>query len=180
MRIVPSPGWLALIVLAPLLAGCSSDEIQTTLVPKASPLPFTYELPKGWAEKGQRTQQQGAISVEILEAFSLEGGGPKDEMTITALKGGIKKLPLVNRWREQVGLSGLKEAPQAGEATVAGIKGDYYDFNGPRKRALVVVVNMDEREWYFKLMADKDVASRNKEAFEQFLKSVKQKGADDE
>jgi hypothetical protein len=180
MRIPLSPRWLVLVVPALLLAGCDRDEIRTELVPKQSPLPFTFEVPPGWKELGGRVEQKGIIRVDILAAFSLVGGAKDDEMNITALKGGGGAEALVKRWADQVERKAGEELPKAEPITVGGSKGNYYDIPGPRKRILVAVVPGDELTWFYKLIADKDVAGKNEAAFKKFLGSVKQKGADNE
>jgi len=135
----------------------------------AGPMPVEYKTPDGWKETGGR----GGF-VPILMAFSMAGGREKDEVTITQLGGGGGDvLGNVNRWRGQVGLGGLDKAPPPGAVAVGGVDGTRYDFVGPDRAMYLVLVPGGGRTWYFKLMADKAVAARHKDAFDAFLKSVK-------
>jgi hypothetical protein len=125
---------------------------------------LAYEAPAGWEKEGPKPMREVSFVV-----------GGKGEVIVTRLPEGVGDLTSnVNRWRGQVGLGPLDEAGKVGqETTVGGAKGTMYDFTGTDRRQIVVVVNRQGSDWYFKVIGPKDVVEKERGAFEKFLGSVK-------
>ena len=94
----------------------------------------------------------------------------------------------VNRWRQQVGLGPVdKVDPKTtGEAVkIGGIEGRLYDFAavegaggaadgaGPPMRQMVATCNKAGMDWFFKIIGPAQVVESNRQAFLQFLGSVR-------
>ena len=135
---------------------------------------LTCDTPQGWTP--------GSTGGMRKLAFAVQDGERKVEITaidLAASAGGL--LPNVNRWRGQIQLSEItqEELDKAVKPIpVAGAEGQYVELVGPedadpRQAILGVVAMLGERAWFFKLSGDADLALREKERFEEFVKSVR-------
>jgi hypothetical protein len=131
-------------------------------------LPIEYTVPKEWEETGPRESP----FVRIFSAFTVSAGPPKVEATITRMVDKGSLLDNVNRWRAQVDLDPIKEVVEPSSIDLNGVKGQYFDFEN-KKRMLMVRVVRGEESWFFKLVGDKEIVTKNKEIFERFVKSVR-------
>jgi len=134
----------------------------------------SYTLPAGWqADPRPRTMRAATIVVR-------EGG----DLAVTRLGANFgDKLANVNRWRAQAGLGPVTDPAEAGgqEVDLAQGPATVYDFAGPetagagRKRLLVGVVQFPKAQsvWFFRLLGPYDVVTKNKPAFEAFVRSLK-------
>jgi hypothetical protein len=130
-----------------------------------------YTKPDGWKEPERKKSGR-------LAEFVVADDRGMAEVTVTSFPGDVGGVAAnVNRWRDQVGLPGVSEAEARRAATpltVGGLEGGFVDLTGPdgRQRLLVVLVPRGERTWFFKMLGPAELVSRQKSAFEAFVKSV--------
>lgn len=128
-----------------------------------------YEAPAGWREG-----EQSRFTVAAFEA-STEAGPVS--IRVTPLPGAAgTDLDNVNRWRRQAGAEPLNE--QELEETLEKIEVDgqpwkYVDVSGSRGRIVVAFQRMGDWSWFFKLQGPEEAVERQKDAFEQFLRTVR-------
>jgi hypothetical protein len=138
-----------------------------------------YETPQGWTPG----EAQGAAKA----AFQVADKDRKAEVTVMQLPGRVEPLlPNVNRWRKQVKLGEITKAElekilQPIQAD--GVEAQYLELVGPedakpREAMLVVLAAHDGNSWLFRLQGDAELALREKERFQGFVKSVKLSKAD--
>lgn len=132
-----------------------------------------YTAPDEW------TSEQ--VSGMRKAAFRIVDGKKAAEVTVIDLSvaaGGL--LPNINRWRGQIELADVTQQQldsQLQTIQVDGQEGQYVELMGPQdvERPLailgVVVLNSD-RSWFFKMIGDTELVTREKDRFEQFVKSV--------
>lgn len=136
----------------------------------------TYEQPASWSE-GQKEVSRGGISIRRDAAFEVRDGDRRVEITLTKLPGGAgATLPNVNRWRGQVGLDSVtEEALRADlkQLSFAGSPADYVQFSGTEQTVLGVVAERDGMTWFVKLQGDRELAERERPAFEKFVESIR-------
>lgn len=137
-----------------------------------------FTTPQGWKETGPRKEGAGAIQVNILNAYAIEGGEKNEELTITSLPTGGHILAHINRWRGQVGLDDIKEEPAPIPVRVDEYPGKVYDLAGPQKRMLIAVVPRGEETWYYKLMGRSTLIQQHEARFFEFLRSAKPDAAE--
>jgi len=187
-----APVALALVIL--LSASGCGEKITVYQVPKERepmaqsatrpddrqmpPLP-TLEwdsLPEGWREESGGAMRAATFSIADAS------GNPAAEMAVLPFPGaaGLQDLQLVNMWREQVGLkpateAELKQLTQPIEA--AGHPGKLFDISGgpdaQGNRIMVAVVPEGRFMWFFKLTGRSAVIDAQKDAFVDFLKTVR-------
>ncbi|MFV2066460.1 MAG: hypothetical protein ACC645_05730 [Pirellulales bacterium] len=144
----------------------------TGSAPVASPL--AYDVPDGWTA--------GKVGGMRKAAFTIKDGEQTAEITAIDLAAGAGGLlPNVNRWRKQVQLDEITQEvldQTLRPIEVMGTEGHYVELVGPeggerRLAILGVVAQLQDRAWFFKLSGDADLALREKERFENFVKSAK-------
>lgn len=136
----------------------------------------SWQVPAGWNEipGGQF----------LIAKFSIPGeGGAQAAVNVSMSSGdGGGLLANVNRWRQQLGLSAFSEADLAKSSAsieVTGGKATLVDMSGTDartgqpSRVIGAVVPQTGQTWFYKLMGDSKVVETQKDAFNQFLKSVK-------
>jgi hypothetical protein len=200
---LPHPiGRTALILLAAvcgcagLCAGCQkSDEITHYTTPKVRP--FTPALPESPAPLGGMRQDTestalrydtpegwgpGTVNQMRKAAFEVTDGAQHVEITVIDLSEGAGTLlSNVNRWRKQVELDEITQEQLQQQKTVvqAGtLSGTYVTMDGPStaerpESILGVVIVHAGRNWFFKLKGDSELAARERERFETFVRSVR-------
>lgn len=135
--------------------------------PPSDSSPISYDKPEGWQD-GEKSQLR-------LAAFDIADG---DKQALVA----VFRLPLsgtlanVNRWRGQIGLEAVTQEQLDAELkaiTVDGIEGQYAKLVGEKQTILAVIVNREDQAWFFKLQGDVELAKREQQQFESFVKSVK-------
>ncbi len=132
-----------------------------------------WKVPEGW--------QSAAGNQFSLAAFAVSEGPSLIQTTVSRAGGDL--LENLNRWRGQLGLAAW--SPQEMKKTaktlsINGHDGTLVDFVGKDARTgkpsciLGLIVQRDgEMAWFFKLTGDAELAQREKENFEAFVKSVK-------
>ena len=135
---------------------------------------FTWTLPAGWQEIP--AGQMSAAS------FSMKGEGGEAGVTVTPLPNlrGQEDM-VVNMWRQQVGqepLSAQQVKEALTETEIAGEKGQLFEIAGTRDgKPLKIVTAMLHGQggasWFFKLSGDSAVVDAQRQAFLDFVKSVK-------
>jgi hypothetical protein len=145
----------------------------------AAPVELKYDVPQGWAKAPNDSFSQAAF--EVVE------GDQKVRITVSPLAAAAGALlPNVNRWRGQVGLPPTAEEQLKQESRpieVGQSTGTYVELVGPesaaqRQTILGAIVPAGRQSWFFKLVGDSQLAAREKERFEAFLKSVQFSGAE--
>lgn len=130
--------------------------------------PFDYEKPEAWVA-GPPTQF-AAVSLRISQEDQ------KASVTVTAAGG--TRLLNVNRWRGQVGLKPLSEEElnaTAKKVEVGKLTGDLHEIVEGDKAILGVIFEDQGQTWYVKMMGDTSLVQRERERFEQFLKTLQWK-----
>jgi hypothetical protein len=134
-----------------------------------------WSIPANWTESSP-----GAM---VLKSFSITGdAGQKAVVSISVLAGeGGGLLANVNRWRKQLNLAEIAEdgLPKASESLdVLGGKGTLVDFTGTDAggqpaRMVAVSVPHGGQTWFYKLTGAGAVVGREKDAFTQFVQTVR-------
>lgn len=154
-----------------------SPSVATAAVGGNSPL--EYDAPKGWTP-----DEAGGMRRAV---FHVTEGDRKVEITVIELPGSVEGLlPNVNRWRRQVQLGEIEQAELDKTVTriqVVGVEGHYVELLGPadaqrRLAALRVVATRDGRTWLFSMTGDAELALREKERFQGFVRSARFSTAD--
>ena len=136
-----------------------------------------YTLPADWQEGGELVK----AGIRRAAVFQVRAGGNTAEVSVTVAGGGLKAN--IDRWRGQVGLPPFTEEQFKKEAVPLMI-GDspavMVDLSGDGKPdhqgILGAVAQRPGETWFFKMTGPADLVSRQKAAFEAFLKSVRFEG----
>ena len=129
-----------------------------------------WQVPSGWKAAGPKPMR--------LASFDIPDAAGNGDVSISKLSGnGGGLLANVNRWRGQVGLSPLEAGALAANsktvATAGGDSGTWVELVGTEKTILGAIVARGEVSWFFKLTAPAAVAAQNRDAFEQFVRSIR-------
>ena len=129
-----------------------------------------WQVPSGWKAAGPKPMR--------LASFDIPDAAGNGDVSISKLSGnGGGLLANVNRWRGQVGLASLEAGALAANsktvATAGGDSGTWVELVGTEKTILGAIVARGEVSWFFKLTAPAAVAAKNRDAFEQFVRSIR-------
>jgi hypothetical protein len=134
-----------------------------------------YKRPAGWQEVAPGEMRAASFRVAGKD-------GKQADVSVIPLPGlAGSDLDNVNRWRGQVGLSGVSEAELAKLAQpveVAGQPAGLYEQaganagSGEKTRILAAITRRDGVSWFFKMTGDDALVAEQKPAFIDFLKSV--------
>ena len=129
-----------------------------------------WQVPSGWKAAGPKPMR--------LASFDIPDAAGNGDVSISKLSGnGGGLLANVNRWRGQVGLASLEAGALAANsktvATAGGDSGTWVELVGTEKTILGAIVARGEVSWFFKLTAPAAVAAQNRDAFEQFVRSIR-------
>ena len=129
-----------------------------------------WQVPSGWKAAGPKPMR--------LASFDIPDAAGNGDISISKLAGdGGGLLANVNRWRGQVGLAPLEasalSANSKAVATAGGDNGTWVELVGSEKTILGAIVVRGDVSWFFKMTAPAAVAARNREAFEQFVRSIR-------
>lgn len=200
-RALSWPLWtVVLVCCGGSLAGCGRDTIVSYKIPKenaaeealpgpalpeASQPPLDprdkvpeaggglhWKLPTGWKE-------QPASGMRYA-SFTAPGTGGTADVSVVVLPGPAGgDLANVNRWRGQIGLEpvdekGLAAASQrlrtmAGTLLVVDYKGKA---DAQKKRLIAAILSTGDKTWFFKMLAEEEVAAAAKPSFLEFLQSL--------
>lgn len=131
---------------------------------------LTYEVPEGWTEGRAGGMRQAA--------FEVSDGDRKVEITVITAGGDL--LAHVNRWRDQIQLDPVTQEQLDREVQQIEIDestGSYVQLIGPesatpQESILAVVVCRGRTTRLVKLKGDSDLAARERERFEAFVRSL--------
>lgn len=129
-----------------------------------------WQVPTGWKAAGPKPMR--------LASFDIPDAAGNGDVSISKLNGdGGGLLANVNRWRGQVGLPALEASALAANSksvpTAGGEPATWVELAGADKTILGAIVARGDVSWFFKLTAPSAVATRHREAFEQFVRSVR-------
>jgi hypothetical protein len=127
-----------------------------------------WTVPPGW--------EAGPASSVRRASFVVNGPtGQSVDIAVTVFPGDVGGMPAnINRWRSQIGL-----APATDVATtsldIAGVTATLVDFanDATGKRMIVATIPHAGNSWFFKMTGDAPLVEAQKEAFLEFVKSVK-------
>jgi hypothetical protein len=138
--------------------------------------PITYESPDSWKE--------GRTSSFRVAAFEISGDGEKRaEVTVIPLgreAGDLKSN--ADRWAGEIKLPAFKSIDEVREQlrtiSVDGIESEMLHLKPPSDSALSeatigVITRRGDKVWFFKLRGDATLVEKERERFEEFVKSVK-------
>lgn len=135
-----------------------------------------WQVPSGWKEV--------AAGQFLVAKYELAGqGGAQAEVNVSSAAGeGGGLVANVNRWRRQLGLSGLSDTEVeqlAKPVEVADGKAMFVDMSGTdaktgqAARLVAAVVPESGQTWFYKLMGDEMLVEAQKDAFTKFVQTVK-------
>ncbi len=182
-------GFVTLFVWAS--AGCERCEIRYYEIPKEkpeepvlnwppkAPAPAAaprWSVPAGW--------RPGKCSPMRQASFTVEGeGGQRADISVIAIPGDAGGMAgNINRWRAQLGLGALPGDLARQTATrleADGLVFSLVDFEGAArgkehpKRIIAAAARHQENSWFFKMTGDAPLVGTQREAFLQFLRSVR-------
>jgi hypothetical protein len=141
-----------------------------TAVPTATGSGLTWTAPTTWAVKPNGSMRKGS--------FAVKGAGGDADLAITAFPGATGGLEAnLNRWRGQVGLP--PQAPAEVTAAVEkfsshGLEFLVVDYANGGNRLVGAIVPYGGNSWFFKLMGPDATVAGQKDAFREFLHTVKE------
>lgn len=133
---------------------------------------FQFDVPAGW--------QPGKGGPFRLAAFEIQSNGKKAEVTLSALgtqAGSV--LENVNRWRSlNLGLGAIDDAqlaPLLSNVSIGDRSGQWVDLtrDDGEQGMFAVILPMDDRTIFAKILGDKALVVEQRGAFEQFVKSLR-------
>ena len=153
-----------------------TDQPKSTEVAQAdqSQLPFTFDVPKDWAAS---KPPQFALA-----AFTAKKDSQEVQITISPLGRGVAGiLEHVNRWREQIKLPKISEDElnsvvkpyqvDGKPAQMVQVVGP--EAASPRLAITVVMFDLGDATWFFRMRGDSALVSDQQANFEKFVGSVK-------
>ena len=132
-----------------------------------------WSVPSNWVEKAP-----GAM---LFKSFSIaDSSGASAAVTVSFFPGEVGgPLANVDRWRGQMGLSPVAEghlAEVTGSLETAGGKATLVDFEGTDAKAgqrlVAVIVPHGENTWFYKLLGDAALVTKEKDSFVNFVETV--------
>jgi hypothetical protein len=155
---------------APAPAGDMAT-MANTAVPTAGGSDLKWTAPSSWTAKAGSSMRKGS--------FAVKRDGAEADFAITAFPGDTGGLHAnLNRWRGQVGLPNA--APAELDASIQHLDGqggmhfDVVDLVGPSgTRMLGAIASYNGNSWFFKLMGPDALVAGEKQAFIDFLHTVK-------
>ena len=133
-----------------------------------------YVAPKGWEE------DKAPRMMRVMTFFVKEGGKQAEVSVLKLGAGNIGPLVAnVNRWRAQVGAPPIAEIneKEIPKVTISGKEAYLFEFVGPNdkeptKRMFITLGERGPDVYFFKIIGDAGLVAAQKDAFNQFLKSV--------
>ncbi len=165
---IPSGGGDATPAPAP---GGDMATMANTAVPTAGGSDLKWTAPAAWTAKAGSSMRKGS--------YAVKRDGAEADFAITAFPGDTGGLHAnLNRWRGQVGLPNA--APAELDASIQHLDGlggmhfDVVDLGGPSgTRMLGAIASYNGNSWFFKLMGPDALVAGEKQAFIEFLHTVK-------
>jgi hypothetical protein len=157
---------------APPAADGTGPDPASVMAPAPAPGQPKWDVPAAWHEAKPGPMQTARFSAD-------DASGKKAEITVVTLPGdGGGTLANVNRWRSQLALGPVTETDlgklrvELGLLGVQSVAVDLVATNTAR-RMIAAAVAVGNQTWFYKLMGDEAVVAREKEAFLQFVRTVK-------
>jgi hypothetical protein len=156
-------------------APAPADSSATPTLPDSAPqASLTWIAPADWQAKPLGAMRLGSYAVS-----SDAGNADISIIAFPGEAGGL--LPNINRWRGQLGLAPLAEADLASAATTldgaGGLHFTVVDLSGQASgapaRMLGAILSFGGQTYFFKLTGPEALVAREKNAFLDFLKTVK-------
>lgn len=161
---------------APFAGGGGAPASRAGSAATAADSKLTFQAPASWTQ-GELEISRSGIVVRRDAAFEVQDGPRRVEIAVTKLPAAAgATLPNVNRWRGQIGmpeLSAEQFAKEKKELDVAGVPGDYVHFSGSQQAILGVIVERSGLAWFIKLQGDRELAQREQQNFEDFVRSIR-------
>ncbi len=147
----------------PSVGGASASSASSDGLP-------AWQVPAGWKAAGPKPMR--------LASFDIPDAAGNGDVSISQLNGdGGGLLANINRWRGQVGLPALEASALASNskalATASGDSATWVELAGSDKTIFGAIVARGDVSWFFKLTVPSAAAGRQREDFEQFVRSVK-------
>ncbi len=161
-------------------AATAAPEAPAVSTPAAvAPLPpsagraVTWTAPAGWTSKPLGQMRKGS--------FSLGATGSEADLSIISFPGAAGGVAdNLNRWRDQLKLAPLSADELASSSHTianAGLRFTVVDYSGTTTsgptRLVGAVLPFEKETYFFKLMGPEPVVAQHKDAFLEFLKTVK-------
>ena len=129
-----------------------------------------WQVPAGWKAAGPKPMR--------LASFDIPDAAGNGDVSISKLNGdGGGLLANINRWRGQVGLPALEASALASNsktvATAGGDSATWVELAGGEKTIFGAIVARGDVSWFFKLTVPSAAAGRQRESFNQFVRSVR-------
>jgi hypothetical protein len=169
------PAFVEFLRTLTFLPGTPEPAAPSVAVGSGGPTKPAWTVPTGWQEVPPTTM--------LLAKFIASGeSGTKAEITVSVFPGSTGGLLAnVNRWRGQIGLSPVNEKEleklatplehPEGRAMLVDMTGSD-SRTGGKVRLIGAVMPHHDETWFYKLMGDENVATREKDAFVKFVQSV--------
>ncbi|MEP6673041.1 MAG: hypothetical protein ABJF10_28025 [Chthoniobacter sp.] len=157
----------------PLQLSDAQAKSATKTAPKASRPKLDYQLPPGWQDAGP-----SEFSLVNFRIPTPKGDAMVNITPLAGMKG--KDTVIVNMWRQQVDQPPLEEPAAAASLTpvdIGGEQGKLFEVTGARDgqtlQIITAFVHRDDGSWFYKLQGSAEAVASQKEAFLNFLKTVK-------
>jgi hypothetical protein len=162
---------------APAALPAGHPAISDMNVPAASSEPVSHVGQPNWQVPSDWKEVSGGQF--LIAKFLLTGdGGATAAVNVSSSAGDGGGLAAnVNRWRGQLGLPPSNEISST-PVDVSGGQGQLVDFSGTNAqtgqpaRLVAVVVSQSGQTWFYKLMGDSKAVAKQRDAFNQFVRSV--------
>ena len=150
------------------VASTSGTDMANTAVPTASGNGLTWTAPASWTPKALGSMRKGS--------FSVKADGGEADLSITAFPGATGGLEAnLNRRRGQLGLAPAPDVLSAVEnISVNDLPFTVVDYANHGSRLLGAIVPFGGNSWFFKLTGPDALVARQKTAFLEFLRTVKE------
>ncbi len=148
----------------------TGTDMASTAVPTVAGSGLTWTAPASWTVKPNGSMRRGS--------FAIKGAGAEADLSITAFPGATGGLEAnLNRWRGQVGLP--PQSPAEVTAAVEkfsanGLEFTLVDYAGGENHLIGAIVPYGGNSWFFKLMGPDALVAPQKDAFRDFLHTVKE------
>jgi hypothetical protein len=154
-------------------APAAGASMADTSVPTAGGDQLVWQAPASWTQKAASAMRKGS--------YTVHGDGGDSDLSITAFPGDVGgELANVNRWRGQVGLTPLGPAELDGSVSRIDSNGLTFTVvelsakgDPGAKSILGAMVPFQGSTWFFKLTGSGTLVRGSKQAFLDFLHTVK-------
>ncbi len=154
----------------PIMAKAPVRKVAKPNEPKPKFNPWSWNLPSSWKQGKQSSMRVGSFSVDDAQ-------GNKLDISITSFPGDVGGLLAnVNRWIGQIDLAPINETQVQKYCSPVKIdekESQFVEAYGNKKGILAGILFLKDESWFFKLIGDRVLVEREKNAFVAFLESVR-------